>query len=70
MDVDELPREVDIIGALAGHLTAALPAARIEIDAPIEGGRGETIDLLVREGDALVPVDITRRSFFVEAVSM
>ena len=57
---EEAPREVEVLASLAGHLTAALPQARVDTGARLTPKSQARSDILVTEGDERAIVDVRR----------
>lgn len=66
----ELPRESEIVGALAGHLTAALPGLVVNTDASIGPGGRARPDLLLKLGDAKLILEVKVSRHRMEMRSM
>jgi hypothetical protein len=54
------PRELELVGAIAGHITGSLPGVRVETDAVLSSERAERADVLVFRESEKVLVEVKR----------
>ncbi|MFZ5896008.1 MAG: hypothetical protein ACOY0T_33435 [Myxococcota bacterium] len=54
------PREVEIVGALAGYLSKILPDASVELDVQLIPDRAFRVDIVLRRESQLILVEVKR----------